>query len=39
MILYMIKVISWLGCRLFADMVSQLDLEDKISHYPIGDDL
>ena len=39
MSLFMIKVIAWLGCRLFVDMVSQLDLEDKVSHYPIGDDL
>ena len=39
MSLCMIEVIAWLGCRLFVDMVSQLDLEDKISHYLIGDDL
>ena len=39
MSLCMIDVISWLGCRLFVDMVSQLDLEDKVSQYPIGDDL
>ena len=38
MSLCMIEAISWLVCRLF-DMVSQLDLEDKVSHYPIGDDL
>ena len=25
--------------RQFVDMVSQLDLKDKVSHYPIGDDL
>ena len=35
----MIEVIAWLGCRLFVNMVSQLDLEDKLSHYLIGDDL
>ena len=34
----MIEAIAWLGCRLFVDMVSQLDLEDKVSHYPISDD-
>ena len=28
---YMIEAIAWLGCRLFVDMVSQLDLEDKVS--------
>ena len=39
MSLCMVEVISWLGCRLFMDMVSQLDLEDIVSHYPIGDDL
>ena len=39
MILCMIKAISWLGYRLFVDMVSQLDLEDKVSHYVIGVDL
>ena len=39
MSLCMIEAIAWLGCRLFVDMVSQLDLEDKVSHYPIGDDL
>ena len=39
MILCMIEVIVWLGCRLSMDMVSQLDLEDKVSHYPIGNDL
>ena len=39
MSLFMIKAIAWLGCRLFVDMVSQLDLEDKVSHYSIGDDL
>ena len=39
MSLCMIEVIPWLGYRLFVDMVSQLELEDKVSHYPIGDDL
>ena len=39
MILCMIEVISWLGYRLFVDMMSQLDLENKVSHYPIRDDL
>ena len=39
MCLCMIEAISWLGYRLFVDMVSQLDLEDKVSHYPIGEDL
>ena len=34
-----IETIAWLGCRLVVDMVSQIDLEDKVSHYPIGDDL
>ena len=34
-----IEAIAWLGCRLVVDMVSQLDLEDKVSNYPIGDDL
>ena len=34
MSLCMIEVIAWLGCWLFVDMVSQLDLEDKVSHYP-----
>ena len=32
MSLSMIEVVSWLGCRLFMDMVSQLDLENKVSH-------
>ena len=32
MILCKIEAISWLGCRLFVDMMSQLDLEDKVSH-------
>ena len=36
---YMIEAIAWLGYRLFVDMVSLLDLEDKVSHYPISDDL
>ena len=35
----MIKAIAWLGCKLFVDMVSQLDLKDKVNHYPISDDL
>ena len=39
MSLCMIEAIAWLGCRLFVAMVSQLGLEDKESHYPIGDDL
>ena len=39
MSLCMIEAIVWLGCRLFVDTVSQLDLEDKVSHYPFGDDL
>ena len=39
MILCMIEAIAWLGCRLFVDMVSQLHLENKVSHYPIGYDL
>ena len=39
MSLGMIEAVAWLGCRLFVDIVSQLDLEDQVSHYPIGDDL
>ena len=39
MSLCMIKAIVWLGCTLFVDMASQLDLKDKVSHYSIGDDL
>ena len=39
MSLCIIEVIAWLGCRLFVNLVSQLDLEDKVSHYSIGDDL
>ena len=39
MSLCMIEAITWLVCRLFVDMVSQLDVEDKVSHYSIGDDL
>ena len=35
----MIKAIAWLGCKLFVDMVSQLDLKDKVNHYLISDDL
>ena len=37
--LYMNKVIAWLGCRLFVDMVSQLSLEYNVSHCLIGEDL
>ena len=32
MSLYMIEAIAWLGCRLYVDTKSQLDLEDKVSH-------
>ena len=39
MIFCIIEAILWLGCRLFVDMVSQLDLKNKVSHYSIGDDL
>ena len=39
MCLCMKKVIAWLDCRLFVDIVSQLSLEYKVSHYLIGDDL
>ena len=39
MSLCVIDVITWIGCRLFVDMVSQLYLEDKVSHYLISDDL
>ena len=39
MSLCMIEAIAWLGCWLFVDMMSQLDLEDKVSHYSIGDNL
>ena len=39
MCLCMNKVIAWLGCRLFVDMVSQLSLENNVSHCLIGDDL
>ena len=39
MSLCMIEAIALLGYRLFVDMVSQLNREDKVSHYPIGDDL
>ena len=38
MCLCMNKVIAWLGCRLFVDMVSQLSLEYNVSHCLIGDD-
>ena len=27
-----IEAITWFSCRLFVDMVSQLDIEDKVSH-------
>ena len=37
MSLCMIEAIAWLGCRLFMDRVLQLDLEDKVRHYSIGD--
>ena len=33
------KVIAWLNCRLFVDMVSQLSLEYNVSHCLIDDDL
>ena len=39
MCLCMNKVIAWLGCRLFVDMVSHLSLEYNVSHCLIGDDL
>ena len=39
MSLCMMEAIAWLGCKLIVDLVSQLDLEDKVSHYLIGDDL
>ena len=39
MSLCMIEAIALLGCRLFVDMVSQLNLNDKVSHSPICDDL
>ena len=39
MCLCMNKVIVWLGCRIFLDMVLQLSLEYYVSHYLIGDDL
>ena len=39
MSLCMIEAMTCFGCWLFVDMVSQLDLEDKVSHYPVGDDL
>ena len=34
-----IEAITWLGCRLVVDMVSQLDLDNKLRQYSIGDDL
>ena len=39
MSLCIIEAIAWLDCRLFVDIVSQLDLEDKVTHYPISYDL
>ena len=39
MFLCMNKVIAWLGCRLFMDVLSQLSLEYNVSHCLIGDDL
>ena len=39
MYLCMNKVIAWLDCKLFMDMVSQLSLEYNVSHCLIGDDL
>ena len=39
MCLCMNKVIAWLGCRLFVDIVSQLSLKYNISHCLIGDAL
>ena len=39
MCLCMNKAITWLSCRLFVDMVSQLSLEYNVSHWLIGDDL
>ena len=39
MCLCMNKVIAWLGCRLFVDIVSQLNLEYNVSHCLIDDDL
>ena len=39
MCLCMNKVVTWLGCKLFMDMVSQLNLEYNVSHCLIGDDL
>ena len=39
MCLCMNKVIAWLGCRLFVDIVSQLNLEYNVSHFLIDDDL
>ena len=38
-VLCMNKAITWLGCRLFVDMLSQLSLEYNVSHCLIGDDL
>ena len=32
MSLCMIEAIAWIGRRLFVDMVSQLGVEDKVSH-------
>ena len=39
MCLCMSKAITWLGCRLFVNIVSQLSLEYNVSHCLIGDDL
>ena len=39
MCLCMNKVITWLGCKLFVDMVSQLSLEYNVCHWLIDDDL
>ena len=39
MCLCMNKVIAWLGCRLFLDMVSQLSLEYNVIYCLIGNDL
>ena len=39
MCLCMNKVVTWLGCKLFTNIVSQLSLEYNVSHCLIGDDL
>ena len=36
-VLCMNKVIAWLRCSLFVDIVSQLSLEYNVSHCLIGD--